>query len=747
MAEIPITQKLQELFDLYNSGALTKDEYEVLKLQVLKDITAESTEADQEPANKDIKADTIKSGQKPEANESVNDKNEADKSHQTVVKESTNKSSQGKKGKRIWIFAAAGTVLTVGAILVIKSVLFTNNPESGEDMTTVKDIDGNVYKTVTIGTQVWMTENLKTTKLNDGTTIKLNTDVKTWETTSTPAYCWYNNDETTYKNTSGALYNWYSVNTKKLCPSGWHVPTIEEWTTLITYLGGEDIAGGKLKETGTIHWTSPNAGASNETGFTALPNGYLHHLGTFKGHGSINYWWSSSEYDAIHAWNCNVSYNHSKVNRNNYMFQNGLSVRCLRDLSAEKSNVQVNNPIANNTTAVWDEASATKITMDELTTSPKFAKKGENDSGKWNHKILGYNKITLNEKELFVALILSENDLMNKCWSVLEFENQDGWKLGKKSIAFTEDMGFESGLFQISPNNYCILLSLEDNAMGGWFGVQQSVYAFIDNELTLIFSLDNNWQGDGYSSNDLRLSFIPKSDGYYDIETHERMPSGNEKALGKYLYKFNGEKYYKDTEATVVEYYSENDNIPDAVSSYQAFADDNIPVDSAAVLREQFLDGKYQHQYSTYSNHTYTLNFNAPYLDEERGYEPDRIRNGIQRAYFINSENVCIQRNLKNGLVVEEIYFHPNGKIYTVINIANGRKNGDVKYVDLDNYVFLQGRIINDGLAGYWDTPVMGNFNMGSRSLAEQYPGVVNSAFTFINFYKIDRDTRQFSMN
>jgi len=115
-----------------------------------------------------------------------------------------------------------------------------NNPTPS----TVTDIDGNVYHIVAIGTQVWMAENLKTTKYNDGTFIPLVTDSTAWGNLSTPGYCWYNNDAATYKNTYGALYNWFTVNTGKLSPKGWHIPSDTEWETLITYLGGESLAGG-----------------------------------------------------------------------------------------------------------------------------------------------------------------------------------------------------------------------------------------------------------------------------------------------------------------------------------------------------------------------------------------------------------------------------------------------------------------------------------------------------------------------
>jgi uncharacterized protein (TIGR02145 family) len=133
------------------------------------------------------------------------------------------------------------------------------------------DVDGNIYNLVTIGTQVWMKQNLKVTKYNDGTAIPNVTDASQWNTLTTGAYCWYGNSSSN-KDPYGALYNWYTVGTGKLCPIGWHVPSQTEWNTLLTYLGGTDIAGAKLKETGTSHWKSPNT-ATNESGFNALPGG------------------------------------------------------------------------------------------------------------------------------------------------------------------------------------------------------------------------------------------------------------------------------------------------------------------------------------------------------------------------------------------------------------------------------------------------------------------------------------------
>jgi uncharacterized protein (TIGR02145 family) len=196
---------------------------------------------------------------------------------------------------------------------------------------TVTDVDGNVYKTVTIGTQVWMAENLKTTTYNNGTTIPNVTDGTTWAALITPAYCWYNNDASTNKATYGTLYNWYTVNTSMLCPTGWHVPTDDEWTTLTTFLGGESIAGGKLKEIGTTHWSSPNIGADNSSGFTALPGGYRNYDGNFITNGNYGVWWSSSESSTSNAWYRDMIYGYSIVERSSYKELDGFSVRCLRD--------------------------------------------------------------------------------------------------------------------------------------------------------------------------------------------------------------------------------------------------------------------------------------------------------------------------------------------------------------------------------------------------------------------------------
>jgi len=193
----------------------------------------------------------------------------------------------------------------------------------------VKDIDGNIYRTVTIGTQTWMAENLKTTKFNDGSAIPLVTDNTSWYNISKPGYCWYNNDEANYKVTYGALYNWHTINTGKLCLTGWHVPNDSEWHTLASYLGGDKIAGGKLKEADSEHWSAIDVGATNKSGFTALPGGYRGPKGEpFNGIGDYGYWWSIDT-DSIGARNWGINYSDSSVEMSRCSKTLGISVRCV----------------------------------------------------------------------------------------------------------------------------------------------------------------------------------------------------------------------------------------------------------------------------------------------------------------------------------------------------------------------------------------------------------------------------------
>ena len=194
---------------------------------------------------------------------------------------------------------------------------------------TVTDIDSNIYHTVEIGTQTWMVENLKTTKYNDGTAIPSISDSTEWTTITSPAYCWYKNDSILYKKNYGALYNWYAVNTGKLAPKGWHIPTNTEWETLFAYLGGEKVAGGKLKETGIKNWLNPNTKATNQSGFTALPSGSRYY-GKFSNEGYLCICWCADEYFEG-AFNWAIRNNTTEVTLAFSDKKSGLSVRCIKD--------------------------------------------------------------------------------------------------------------------------------------------------------------------------------------------------------------------------------------------------------------------------------------------------------------------------------------------------------------------------------------------------------------------------------
>jgi uncharacterized protein (TIGR02145 family) len=197
---------------------------------------------------------------------------------------------------------------------------------------TVTDIDGNTYQTVTIGSQVWMAENLKVTHYRNGDEIPNVTNGTDWGNLTTGAYCNYNNNVSNVA-VYGRLYTWDAVNdSRNIAPAGWHVPSDAEWQTLVDYLGGQTIAGGKMKETGTAHWNSPNTGATNESGFSALPGGNRDSIGAFVAQGSNALFWSSTEGDTCGAWGRSLSYEVSAVGQHNYGHkQNGFSVRCVKD--------------------------------------------------------------------------------------------------------------------------------------------------------------------------------------------------------------------------------------------------------------------------------------------------------------------------------------------------------------------------------------------------------------------------------
>jgi len=195
----------------------------------------------------------------------------------------------------------------------------------------VQDVESNTYQTIGIGFQQWMTSNLKTRKYNDGSAIPLVTSDSAWSAIDSDAYCWYNNDSASNHATYGVLYNWPAINTGKLCPSGWHVPTNADFSELVDFLGGAAAAGGLLKETGTTHWNSPNTDASDEYDFTALGGGKRFENGSFDFVKVEGNWWSSTNYSSLTA---NYFYMIFDFGNSFQAYTNkkqGMSVRCVKD--------------------------------------------------------------------------------------------------------------------------------------------------------------------------------------------------------------------------------------------------------------------------------------------------------------------------------------------------------------------------------------------------------------------------------
>ena len=238
------------------------------------------------------------------------------------------------------------SVLILIVILVINGCKKDNNspnPYNGKSTAvfnssvtygTLTDQDGNIYKTVTIGTQTWMAENLRTTKYRDGSAISNVTNDIAWQILTTGAYCNYNNTESVDTiATNGRLYNWYAAtDSRNIAPTGWHVPTDAEWTTLITYLGGDSVAGGKMKEIGTTHWASPNTGATNESGFSAVPVGSrIGYSGEFSSLVYGDDYWSSTQSEASSAWNCSLFSDYTYCRLWAYDKTFGSAVRLVKD--------------------------------------------------------------------------------------------------------------------------------------------------------------------------------------------------------------------------------------------------------------------------------------------------------------------------------------------------------------------------------------------------------------------------------
>lgn len=206
------------------------------------------------------------------------------------------------------------------------------NPDYTGQIGQIIDIQGNVYKTIGIGSQIWMAENLKTTLFNVNSPIPKVLNDSIWAKLRSPAYCWYNNDSINNKSIYGALYNFYAIETGLLCPTGWHVPDKSEWNTLESFLGGNQIAGGKLKDYYTQYWKDPNPCLVNNFGFTALPGGVrLNFSGRFFEIGERGYWWTKTSQNDNYSYSRSMYYADKSLNTFELNNKRGCSIRCIKD--------------------------------------------------------------------------------------------------------------------------------------------------------------------------------------------------------------------------------------------------------------------------------------------------------------------------------------------------------------------------------------------------------------------------------
>ncbi|NNV57272.1 fibrobacter succinogenes major paralogous domain-containing protein [Limnovirga soli] len=219
----------------------------------------------------------------------------------------------------------AALMLLLASSCIKNNSLTALSANTSESLSTGVIIAGT--PAIQIGTQVWMKRDLITSYYRNGDKIPEVKDPAKWAKLTTGAWCWYKNDPR-----YGKLYNWYAVKDPRgLAPAGWHVPSNEEWITLTNNLGGATVAGGKMKETGTVHWQSPNADATNSSGFTALPGGTRYYLGEFVDVGGYGYWWSATEWYTNAAYYRYLTYFYGTISGTTDYKNNGFSVRCVKD--------------------------------------------------------------------------------------------------------------------------------------------------------------------------------------------------------------------------------------------------------------------------------------------------------------------------------------------------------------------------------------------------------------------------------
>ncbi len=226
--------------------------------------------------------------------------------------------------------------LIVISIMILTACKKQDDSASAFETGNIMDVEGNSYKTIKIGNQWWMAENLKVTRYRNGEPVTNITSNAEWIALITPAYCSYNNDYDTYGKVKGLLYNWYVVDpssngNKNIAPEGWHIPTNADFSTLVNCLGGLAIAGGKMKEVGTSHWSSPNTGATNSSGFTSMPSGFRSHEdGTFQYIGTFVHWWSSTQSGST-AMNLSLANFQAAADNSASNKKLGFSIICVKD--------------------------------------------------------------------------------------------------------------------------------------------------------------------------------------------------------------------------------------------------------------------------------------------------------------------------------------------------------------------------------------------------------------------------------
>jgi uncharacterized protein (TIGR02145 family) len=236
------------------------------------------------------------------------------------------------KKQDLWNRFKLGVIL-IALLYAISKLVSCDNSDGpsiseGEQIT---DIQGNLYRTVHIGKQQWMVDNLKTQKFSDNRELHHITNLNLWFSTDQPSYCSYQNEPDSV-GIYGYLYNWHAVNSGKLCPEGWEVPTRGDWMDLVKFLSGPEKAGGKLKDEGTDHWASPNLNATNESKFGLLPGGYnFKNPNSFGNMNANGFWWTATEFGDNNAYAYVLFYNNGTiVETSDYIKEQGLSVCCIK---------------------------------------------------------------------------------------------------------------------------------------------------------------------------------------------------------------------------------------------------------------------------------------------------------------------------------------------------------------------------------------------------------------------------------